>query len=584
MTFSTKNANRDAQLAQVLQALPGVAVYACDDEDRICYWNDAAEQLYGYSRAEALTQPRSHLLQPVLTNEPPTTTTTTASSFVTLRHKLGQPVLVCSSTLAPSADGAVSEQFYVDHPIHGMAAPASALPHAHDTPEALQEQLYRLAFYDPLTQLPNRRLLLERLEHVLAGVSRNQRIGALMFLDLDNFKSLNDTQGHAVGDILLREVAHRLECAVRQSDTVARLGGDEFVVMLEDLDTGGMAAPQAESVAVKILRALEQPYRLEHHTPEGKARMVEHHCSASIGITLFGRPNDRVEDLLKRADMAMYQAKDAGRNTIRFFDNDMQAAVHTRVQLEADLRQALHNQEFMLHYQPQVDAKGKVVSTEALVRWLHPRHGVIGPNEFIPLAEETGLILPLGDWVLSQACQQLAQWQNQPALAQMTIAVNLSARQIHQPDFAERVQAILRQHGVNPAQLKLEITESMLVHNSDATLRKMKQLKALGIHFSLDDFGTGYASLSYLKHMPLDQLKIDRSFIIDLLSEGKDSAIAQMVVALARSLGLSTVAEGIETVEQKNCLDQIGCHAYQGFFFARPMPLDQFEAFVANQA
>ena len=445
--------------------------------------------------------------------------------------------------------------------------------------KAAEEQLHKLAFYDALTQLPNRRLLLERLGHALAGSVRNQRQGAIMFLDLDNFKTLNDTQGHDVGDCLLIEAARRLESSVRQGDTVARLGGDEFVVMLEALDGDGLLAAQVEGVAEKILAALEHPYRLELGAAPGNT--IDYRCTASIGVTLFGAEAENVDELLKQADLAMYQAKDAGRNTIRFFDPDMQATITQRVALEADLREAVQQGQFLLHYQPQLVGEGnRLTGAEALVRWQHPRRGMVSPADFIPLAEETGLILPLGLWVLETACAQLATWATEPRMAHLALAVNVSAQQFRQADFVEQVLAVLAASGANPQRLKLELTESLLVNNVEDIITKMTLLKAKGVGFSLDDFGTGYSSLSYLKRLPLDQLKIDQSFVRDVLTDPNDAAIAKMIIALAESLGLAVIAEGVEIEAQRQFLARHGCHAYQGYLFSRPLPTEVFEEFA----
>jgi diguanylate cyclase (GGDEF)-like protein/PAS domain S-box-containing protein len=440
--------------------------------------------------------------------------------------------------------------------------------------KAAEDEINNLAFYDPLTGLPNRRLLIDRLRHALAASYRNKRHGALLFLDLDNFKTLNDTLGHDVGDLLLQGVAQRLAACVREGDTVARLGGDEFVAMLEDLSEGPIeAASQAEIVAEHILEVLNKPYQLAGN---------EHHSTPSIGVTLFADQKISIEELLKRADLAMYQAKGAGRNTVRFFDPEMQAVVTTRVELEASLREALLKQEFLLFYQPQVGGTGQLTGVEALVRWQHPQRGMVSPLEFIPLAEETGLILPLGRWVLETACRQLALWAARQETAQLTIAVNVSARQLHQRDFVDQVLAVLDHTGANPHRLKLELTESLLVDDVEGVIAKMTALKARGVGFSLDDFGTGYSSLSYLKRLPLDQLKIDQGFVRNILTDPNDAAIAKMVVALAESLGLAVIAEGVEIQAQSEFLAHLGCHAYQGYLYSRPLPLHELEEFMAK--
>ena len=438
--------------------------------------------------------------------------------------------------------------------------------------KAAEEEINSLAFYDPLTRLPNRRLLLDRLKQALASSARNRRYAALLLIDLDNFKTLNDTLGHDIGDLLLQQVAQRLPGCVREGDTVARLGGDEFVVILEDLSESEQeAATKAETVGEKILAALNQPYQLARYA---------HHNTPSIGVTLFADQRETIDDLLKRSDLAMYQVKAAGRNALRFFDPQMQAVVSARVALEADLREAIEQAQFVIHYQAQVVGDGRLTGAEALIRWQHPLRGLVSPLEFIPLAEETGLILPLGNWVLKQACAQLALWDKLPAMAQLTLAVNVSARQFHHRDFVDQVLGALESSGARPERLKLELTESLLVEDVEGVIAKMTALKIKGVGFSLDDFGTGYSSLYYLKRLPLDQLKIDQSFVRNILTNPNDAAIAKMVVALAESLGLSVIAEGVEMEAQRDFLARQGCHAYQGYFFSRPLPLAAFEAFA----
>lgn len=429
-----------------------------------------------------------------------------------------------------------------------------------------------LAFYDSLTHLPNRRLLLDRLGQALVSSARHKRYGALLFIDLDNFKNVNDTLGHDTGDLLLQQVAQRLTSCVREGDTIGRLGGDEFVVLLENLsDVMTAAATSAEFVGEKIRTALNQPYQLNNYL---------HRSTPSIGVTLFADQAGTVEDLLKQADLAMYRAKTAGRNMLCFFDQEMQSLVSARSAMERDLHDAVLREHFVLHYQPQVNEAGAVMGVEALVRWQHPERGMVPPNEFIPIAESNGLILPLGHWVLKTACRQLAEWAKQPDMAHLTIAVNVSARQFMLPTFVAEVLALLAHTGANPQRLKLELTESVLVHDIEDMIAKMTALKAEGVGFSLDDFGTGYSSLAYLKRLPLDQLKIDRSFVTHIPADNNDSAISKMIVALAGSMGLAAIAEGVETVEQKTFLSDLGCRFYQGYLFSKPLPVNDFETFV----
>lgn len=430
-------------------------------------------------------------------------------------------------------------------------------------------RIRNLAFYDHLTGLPNRRLLMDRLGKALSHGARLGRWGALMFIDLDNFKDLNDTRGHDVGDRLLKLVAQRLQACIRDGDSVARLGGDEFVVMLEDLSDSELdAAEQAESIGEKVLAALNQPYQLDAH---------QYHTSSSIGIILFRDQHAGIDDLMKQADIAMYQAKSAGRNALRFFDPKMQQAIAARAQMEGELRHALENGEFRLHYQLQMDDKQRPVGAECLVRWLHPARGMVSPAQFIPLAEDTGLIQPIGLWVLETACRQLADWQQRADTRGLVLSVNVSARQFRQPDFAVQVREIVQRNGIAISRLKLELTESILLEEVEEIILTMTELKGLGVQFSLDDFGTGYSSLQYLKRLPLDQLKIDQSFVRDLATDSNDKAIVATIIAMAHSLNLDVIAEGVETEQQQRWLIRQGCHHHQGYLYGRPMPIEQFE-------
>ena len=437
--------------------------------------------------------------------------------------------------------------------------------------KAAENEINSLAYYDPLTRLPNRRLLMDRLQQALAASERHQRSGALLLLDLDNFKTLNETRGHDQGDNLLRQVAERLRGCVHQDDTVSRQGGDEFVVVLEDLgDNPEQAADRAEEVGQRILHALREPYVIDGDT---------HHSSLSMGVTIFSGMAETAEELLKRADLALYQAKDAGRDTLRFYDPKMQASVSARAAMELDIRAGLAQGQFELYYQPQID-RGRITGAEALLRWRHPQSGFISPAQFIPLAESSGLILPLGEWVLQSACATLARWAREPAFARLNLAVNVSPRQFHQSGFVPQVLAALAGSGTDGQRLKLELTEGLLLADVEDTIEKMGQLRAYGVGFSLDDFGTGYSSLSYLKRLPLDQLKIDQSFVRDVLTDPNDAAIARTVVALGTSLGLRVIAEGVETQAQREFLERHNCHAWQGYLFSAPVPVAEFEAMV----
>ncbi|MBZ2207383.1 bifunctional diguanylate cyclase/phosphodiesterase [Massilia soli] len=435
--------------------------------------------------------------------------------------------------------------------------------------KASEQEIRNLALYDFLTQLPNRRCLMERLAHALAASERAGQCGALLFIDLDNFKDLNDTLGHNVGDLLLQQVARRLVACVRENDTVARLGGDEFVIMLENLaDDPRLAAEQAREIGEKLLARQGEPYIFGAY---------QHSCTSSIGISVFRGKQASVEDLLKQTDLAMYQAKANGRNTMCFFDPAMQAVVSARAALDGDLRLALAQRHFELHYQPQVDAEGRITGAEALLRWQHPQRGMVAPAEFIGAAESSGLIVPLGAWVLEQACARLVAWQQQPRLAQLSLSVNVSPRQFHQPDFVEQAMAALARSGADPRRLKLELTESLLLDDVEASIEKMSRLNAAGVGISLDDFGTGYSSLTYLKRLPIYQLKIDRSFVRDIVTSPADAAITRTILTLADSMGLSAMAEGVETEEQRHFLNRQGCRAYQGYLFGKPVTAQQFE-------
>jgi diguanylate cyclase (GGDEF)-like protein/PAS domain S-box-containing protein len=438
-----------------------------------------------------------------------------------------------------------------------------------------QAAIHRLAYYDPLTDLPNRRLLQDRLHQALNNSRCDRLYGAVLMIDVDNFKTINDTQGHQIGDQLLIEIALRLKACVRQGDTVARLGGDEFIVLLENLGaTLNIATNNAEEVAQKILDTINTSIPLN-----GK----EHIGSISIGIGIFDEHNNSFDDTLRRADAALYQAKDAGRNTLRFFDPQMQAVLESRVLLEFDLRHAQSQDQLSLHYQAQVDKNGNIFGAEALLRWQHPQRGMISPAEFIPLAEESGLILPIGEWVLQTACEQLKAWENHRLAQNLQIAVNVSARQFRQPDFVEQICRIVKNTGINPAKLKLELTESMVLHNVTDAIEKMQTLKMYGVRFSMDDFGTGYSSLNYLKKLPLSQLKIDQSFVRDIIVDPNDAVIAQTIIGMGHNLGLNVIAEGVETQDQRICLERIGCDAFQGYLFGRPMPTPEFERHIATK-
>ncbi len=431
-----------------------------------------------------------------------------------------------------------------------------------------EKTVYHLAYTDSLTELPNRRLFQDRLGHAIILSNRSKKYRALMFLDMDNFKALNDSKGHAMGDLLLIEVARRLRTGVRMSDTVARLGGDEFVVLLGELsEIEQSASEQALMIANKVSEALSQPYQLPQFT---------YNCSASIGLTLFRDAGITIEEVYKRADAAMYQAKSAGRNTVRFYDPDTQAALEARSEMELALRTAVSSEQLRLYFQIQVDQDSRPVGAEALIRWIHPQMGIIFPAKFISLAEETGLILSIGQWVLEAVCEQIKLWENSPLTADLQIAVNVSARQFNRPDFVTLVDNVIDKTGIDPSKLKLELTESMVHDNVDEVVAKMDALKKIGVKFSMDDFGTGYSSLSYLTQLPLDQLKVDQSFVRNIGIKPADSAIVQTIIGMAANLNLESIAEGVETEAQRNFLERAGCKRYQGYLFGKPVPVEKF--------
>jgi len=443
-----------------------------------------------------------------------------------------------------------------------------ALIESYAKSQLAEDKINNLAFFDPLTQLPNRRLLTDRLQQSLSSSIRSNRKGALLLIDLDNFKTLNDSRGHDVGDQLLQQVAERLTSCVRTGDTVARFGGDEFVVLLEHLNENILeAAKQTETIGQKILATLNKSYQLDKYM---------HHSTPSIGATLFNDSKNSMDDLLKQADIAMYQAKKAGRNTLCFFDPKMQSIVNSKIALENELRLALENKQLYLYYQIQIDNLQCPLGAEVLLRWIHPELGMISPVQFIPIAEETGLILPIGKWVLDTACAQLSAWQMDKQNCDLILSVNVSAKQFLQSDFAAQVKEIVLHHGINPTRLKLELTESILLNDMDSIITTMNAINSIGVRFSLDDFGTGYSSLQYLKMLPLHQLKIDQSFVRDLTVDRSDKAIVDTIISMAQSLNLDVIAEGVETEEQRQYLENSGCANYQGYLFSKPIPLEEF--------
>jgi diguanylate cyclase (GGDEF)-like protein/PAS domain S-box-containing protein len=534
---------------------------------RIVFVNDAFERHTGYTRDEVMGQtPR--LLQGKRTQR---------SELDRIRAALEQAESVRAELINYKKDG---EPFWMDLEIVPVDYFNRGLTHwvaiARDVTarKIAEDEIEHLAFYDALTRLPNRQLLMDRLQYMLSHSEGDANLGALMFIDLDNFKVLNDTMGHSTGDLLLQKVAQRLSSCLRLTDTVARLGGDEFVVMLENLgEDRPTALADAHAVADKILAAIGEPYDLAGHT---------HYGTCSIGITAFSKQQQSIGELLKQADLAMYQAKAAGRNAVCFKDPAMQAAATSSAALSSELRHGLRNQEFVLYYQPQVGREGQMIGAEALIRWKHPQKGLVPPDAFISQAEESGLIMPLGTWVLETACAQLALWAQHPQRKALSISVNVSARQFRHPEFVELVMQIIKHTGIHAHRLKLELTETLLATDMEVTIAKMSMLKETGVTLSIDDFGMGYSALSYLKFLPIDQLKIDRTFIKDILTDPNDAAIARTIVGLAQSLGLGVIAEGVETEAQRDFLARHGCHCYQGYLFCKALPIDELEVFMQS--
>jgi diguanylate cyclase (GGDEF)-like protein/PAS domain S-box-containing protein len=541
------------------------AIYVLDMGARVLYWNKGAERLFGWTQKEVIGRQLfdvfpevrdtiHEMLQQIAGQE-------RWSGEITKRDKSGSQLTVTSRcTLVGDSNERPRSIFVIN---------TDVTEH-----KASRAKIHRLAYYDVVTGLPNRVLLREQLSRALHGARLTGQAGALLFIDMDDFKTLNDTSGHHVGDLLLKQVAGRLMSAVRSHDCVARLGGDEFMVIVEGLGTDIEAASnRAQGIGREILHSLRDVYNLQGYDYKG---------TASVGVALMGSDSDEVEDLLKRADMAMYRSKEQGRNMVCVFEPEMERELAARAALVADLRRALECREFELLYQAQLDIDGGVVGCEAMVRWRHPQRGLISPAEFIPIAEGGGMILELGAWVLGEACRRLATWRERPGLCELSIAVNVSSRQFADPHFARVVQDILRSTGVNPGKLKLEITESAAMEKVNDVIEKMMMLKALGIQLSLDDFGTGYSSLSQLKLLPLNQLKIDKSFVNDVVDSLLDASIVRTIIDLGRNLNLDVIAEGVETIEQFDSLKVHGCRTFQGYLFSVPLSAVAFEEFAVG--
>jgi diguanylate cyclase (GGDEF)-like protein len=563
-------AQSKATLDQALESMV-TGFMLLDREQRVVQWNTQFEQIYPWLKpVVAHMAPFRAVLEETARHHLPDATPQERARWVEERlARRAQPEAPHEQQLPNGRTVQITER---PTPDGGMVISY----HDVTAMRKASAEIESLAFYDPLTNLPNRRLLTDRMQQAIAGSVRSGQYGALLFLDLDHFKTLNDTLGHEVGDMLLRQVAQRLKTCVRREDTVARLGGDEFVVMLQDLSANSEeAAAFARRVGEKILRKLNVPYTLDG---------ITHHSTPSIGATLMGGALQQSVDLLKQADIAMYQVKSQGRNALCFFDPQMQIAISARAQLEGDLQKALAARQFELHYQPQFHLDGRIVGAEALIRWRHPERGLVAPGQFIAVAEESELIVPMGHWVLRTACEQLAEWQSDARLRHIQLSVNVSARQFRQRDFVARVVEVLRETGARAHLLKLELTESLVLDDVDDTIAKMGLLKTKGVRFSVDDFGTGYSSLAYLTRLPLDQLKIDQSFVHNLGVRHTDDVIVQTIIGMARNLELDVIAEGVETQTQKDVLAEYGCQFFQGYLLGRPTPLAGFEALLGTRS
>jgi diguanylate cyclase (GGDEF)-like protein/PAS domain S-box-containing protein len=534
---------------------------------RVVFVNEAFVRLTGYSRNEVLGQPCS-LLHGEKTDR---------NELDRLQQAMACGESARSEQLNYANDGGT---FWTDINMAPIRSSTDACTHwvfVHSDLSHRQDlgpDIEHLAYHDALTGLANRTLLLDRLQQTLAGCARHPVFCGLMFIDLDNFKEVNDVCGHMQGDQLLLEVASRLQTCVREADTIARFGGDEFVILLQTLGSDpAEAAANAETVYHKIAALLAEPFQNQS---------MHFQANASVGINLFGHLPTTADELIRHADMAMYQAKSAGKNTYRFFDSGMQKMVDERAWMGNELRHAVQRQQLSLHYQAQFDVQNGLIGAESLLRWSFPGRGQVSPEVFIPLAEQIGVIRELGNWVLSVACQELARWATLPAMAHLVMAVNVSSQQFQLPGFVATVFDALSRTGARPDRLKLELTESVLIQDLSGVRRSMATLKAHGVGFALDDFGTGYSSLTYLKQLALDQLKIDQSFVADVMTDGHDAAIARTIVTLGHSLGLQVIAEGVETVAQRDFLVSIGCNIFQGYLYSEPLAADAFEVFVSN--
>ncbi|WP_124951821.1 sensor domain-containing protein [Sulfuriferula thiophila] len=554
----------EARFRHMLETCPlSVCIVACSDH-KILF----ANQHY----AKLTNSPRDQLA-----GSDPKPCYANPQDYQDILHQLSQGLTVTNKLIALKTPGQQATWVSASYSRLTYENEQAILGWYHDLTELknAENRIHQMAFYDALTLLPNRRVLMERLQQSLLASVSSQQYGAVLFIGLDHFKTINDTKGHDIGDLLLIEAANRLQTCVCETDTVSRLSGDEFLIVLEALGSDIDDATANARLLTQMMHAtLSEPYALNEQLCN---------ISSSIGIALFRDRQDTPDNLLRYAETAMHQAKTSGRNTIHFYDAAMQIAIEARAKLEDALRLALQKQQFRLHYQIQVDNLRHPLGAEVLLRWEHPEHGLVYPAQFIPLAEDAGLIGSIGLWVLQTACAQLAAWQQDELTRNLVLAVNVSPRQLHETDFVAQVQRALIETGATPAQLKLELTESATLENIEDTIIKMREIEMLGVKFSMDDFGTGYSSLQYLKRLPLSQIKIDQTFVRDIASDPNDASIVQTIIAMSATLGLDVIAEGVENEAQFRFLELCGCRAFQGYFFSKPVPLNEFMRLLANQ-